>query len=386
MKKILLSLFLIAVPVSMFADALSTQILQNNESLQAARLSLEGDELTLRTEGNLPDPEVGMEIMATPDHSLELTATETLEWPGVYQMRRNARQHRIDAMHYLYESKKMEVLKQARLAYADLVRVNVGLKRRRQLLAVVDSIVRSVMKADVHPAFSVLDVSKLKVEAFDIASDISSLEIQREVVIADLVQMNGGRELVGVDLESDSYPMVDMPVGHYISAYYDGPDYKASLSGLQADVYDVKANKRGWWPNITFGYKFVREGGYNGHGAVIGFSIPLFSNRGKVKASQAIQQANDFAKTYQSRKGEADIRSRYNEVVRISQSIEEYGKRLNYAEVKKYLDEALAAKSITIIDYLAEYQFILSALQKLDDMRSDLTAKYIELSKYDSLD
>lgn len=105
-----------------------------------------------------------------------------------------------------------------------------------------------------------------------------------------------------------------------------------------------------------------------------------------MKVSRAIQQSNDFAKTYQSRKGEADIRSRYDEVERISQSIEEYGKRLNYSEVKKYLDEALAAKSITIIDYLAEYQFILNAFQKLDDMQSDLAAKYIELSKYDSLD
>lgn len=144
--------------------------------------------------------------------------------------------------------------------------------------------------------------------------------------------------------------------------------------------------KRSWWPNITLGYKFTSEGEVRGHGAVVGFSIPLFSNKGKVKASRAIQQSNDFAKTYQSRKGESDIRSRYDEVERISQSIEEYGKRLNYSEVKKYLDEALAAKSITIIDYLAEYQFILNAFQKLDDMQSDLAAKYIELSKYDSLD
>lgn len=50
MKKILLSLSLMVAPVSIYADALSTQILQNNESLQAARLSLKGEELTLRTE------------------------------------------------------------------------------------------------------------------------------------------------------------------------------------------------------------------------------------------------------------------------------------------------------------------------------------------------
>ena len=370
----------------MFADALSTQILQNNESLQAARLSLKGEELTLRTVVNLPDPEIEMEIMASPASSLELTVSETVEWPGVYQMRKKARESRINASQYLFESKRLDVVKQARLAYLDLINLNSRLARRRRFLQVLDSMLRKVSDVEMRTEFNVLEISKMKIDAFDIASDISSLEIQRQVVLSDLVQMNGGKNLENVDLNCTIYPIEKKSVDYYVSAYYNSPDYAATLSNLQADEFDVKAGKRSWWPNITLGYKFTSEGDARGHGAVIGFSIPLFSNRGKVKASQAIQQANDFAKTYQSRKGEADIRSRYNEVERISQSIEEYGKRLNYAEVKKYLDEALAAKSITIIDYLAEYQFILSALQKLDDMRSDLMAKYIELSKYDSLD
>ena len=110
MRKILLSLSLMVAPVSMYADALSTQILQNNESLQAAKLSLKGDELALRTEGNLPDPEIEMEIMALPEPSLELTVSETIEWPGVYQMRKKARECRINASQYLFESKRMEVV------------------------------------------------------------------------------------------------------------------------------------------------------------------------------------------------------------------------------------------------------------------------------------
>lgn len=386
MKKLLLTLCLAALAIQMNADALSTQILQNNESLQAARLSLAGDELTLQTEGNLPDPEVEVEIMASPVSSIELTATESLEWPGVYKMRGNARRHRIDAMHYLYESKKMEVLKQARLAYADLVSLNNKLQRRRQLLTVVDSILKSISKADLRQGFTVLDVSKLKIETFDIASDISAMEIQREVVLSDLVQMNGGKPLEGVDLNCASYQLSVMPADHYVAAYYDSPEYQAVLSGLQADAYDIKASKQSWLPNITFGYKFVKDGDVRGHGAVVGLSIPMFSNRGKVKASQAVQTSNDYAKSALSRKGEADIRSRYDEVVRLQQSIADYRARLNYAEVKRYLDQALATKSITIVDYLAEYQYILNAFQKLDDMQADLASKYIELSKYESVE
>lgn len=82
MKKILLSLSLMVAPVSMYADALSTQILQNSESLQAAKLSLKGDELALRTEGNLPDPEIEMEIMACRNHRLNLPYRKPLNGPA----------------------------------------------------------------------------------------------------------------------------------------------------------------------------------------------------------------------------------------------------------------------------------------------------------------
>ena len=108
------------------------------------------------------------------------------------------------------------------------------------------------------------------------------MEIQRQVVLSDLVQMNGGKAFENVDMNSTKYPIEKKAVEHYISAYYNSPDYMATLSGLQADEFDVKVGKRSGWPNITLGYKFTSDGDVRGHGAVVGFSIPLFSNKGKV--------------------------------------------------------------------------------------------------------
>lgn len=389
MNKILIALSLwLILPLSALGandNSLVTQIVENNESVKAAKLKMNSDILQMKIEGNLPDPEAELEILAKPINSLELTVSETIEWPGVYAMRRNSRKHRIDATQYLYESECLEVAKEARLTYAELIKVNAKISRSTQLLSAIDSILAKVTRSDLKTNFSVLDIFKLKIESFDIASDISSMEIQRQVLIANLVQLNGGKQLDHVDLECRDYPISLMPEDYYISAYYDSPEYKALLATLQSADYDVKASKMSWWPNITFGYKFNREAGINAHGAVIGVSIPIFSNRGKVKAAQSVNEANEFSKAFAGRKGEADVRKCYQAVVKTQMAISDYTNRLNYGEVVAYLNKALAEKSITIVEYLTEHQYVLNAQQKLDDMKADLAEKYIELSKYVSL-
>ena len=389
MNKILIALSLwLILPLSALGandNSLVTQIVENNESVKAAKLKMNSDVLQMKIEGNLPDPEAELEILAKPINSLELTVSETIEWPGVYAMRRNSRKHRIDATQYLYESECLEVAKEARLTYAELIKVNAKISRSSQLRSAIDSILAKVTRSDLKTNFSVLDISKLKIESFDIASDISSMEIQRQVLIANLVQLNGGKQLDHVDLECRDYPISLMPEDYYISSYYDSPEYKALLATLQSADYDVKASKMSWWPNITLGYKFNREAGINAHGAVVGVSIPIFSNRGKVKAAQSVNEANEFSKAFAGRKGEADVRKCYQAVVKTQMAISDYTNRLNYGEVVAYLNKALAEKSITIVEYLTEHQYVLNAQQKLDDMKADLAEKYIELSKYVSL-
>lgn len=389
MKKILLLLIsfsaLSIMTVSANDKELVNQILQNNQTIESLRLSSTSSILQLKTEGNLPDPEVEMEIMAKPINSIELTASETIEWPGVYGARRNARNNRIDAEQYLFQSKCNEIIKEVRLSYVELISINAQLTRSRKLLSVVDSILSKVANPNLKGDYTVLDISKLKIEAFDLSSSISSLEIRRQVILNDLKLQNGGKDLQSVDLQCTAYPVELKPLDAYIMAYYESPEYKVVLSTLAANQYDIKANRMSGWPNIKLGYKFVKEADVKAHGAVVGISIPIFSNRGKVKASQAEGRSTDYTKSYLVKKGEAEIESKYSEIINYKKMIEKYEDSVNYEEVKSYLDSSLSSKSITIVDYLSEYKFVLSALQKVDEMQMQLAEKYVDLLKYCAL-
>ena len=75
---------------------------------------------------------------------------------------------------------------------------------------------RKVVDVEMRAEFNVLEISKMKIDAFDIAADISSMEIQRQVVLSDLVQMNGGKAFENVDMNSTKYPIEKKAVEHYI--------------------------------------------------------------------------------------------------------------------------------------------------------------------------
>ena len=202
MKKLLILTVaaLSAVSVTAQEEALVAQILKNNPDLEVARLNKEADSLSARSENNLADPEVEVEYMPKAG-TMEMTVKESFEWPGAYMTRRKAIEHNISAFEYLYESQKIEAVKQARLAYLDLVRLNRSIKRQGKILAMIEKIVNNTALLEVRDEMTVITIGKLRIEAFDLASQIRQMKIERNVVLESLRIMNGGKP-VEIDTET----------------------------------------------------------------------------------------------------------------------------------------------------------------------------------------
>lgn len=379
MKRILIfmSLLVIGVGASAGNDALIKQVLDNNQGLKNSELSMKGDILSQRTENNLADPEAEVEFY--PAGETEVTVSETFEWPTAYITRSKAIKKRISALEYLYEAKKVEVARDAMLLYVEIVNINRQIARKQQLLGVSDSILSKISATDLRSDFTVLDRTRLRLSAFDAKAEIGQLRVKRTVLCEELTRLNGGKALTGVDLQSTDFAATLLPIDDYLTAYDNSADVKASLARAEALNYDVKTAVAGNLPNIKLGYKFMSEGF---HGGVVGISIPIFANRGKVKAAKAQLAAQSAATDYAQHYGRSTVRIQYANVADLASQIDEYKKIINADEVVSYLNTSLAKHSITMVDYLAEYQYLISALSKLDDMRYDYDTKYVELSKY----
>lgn len=383
MKKLLILTVAALSAVSVMAqeEALVAQILKNNPDLEVARLNKEADSLSARSENNLADPEVEVEYMSKAG-TMEMTVKESFEWPGAYMARRKAIEHNISAFEYLYESQKIEAVKQARLAYLDLVRLNRSIKRQGKILAMIEKIVNNTALLEVRDEMTVITIGKLRIEAFDLASQIRQMKIERNVVLESLRIMNGGKP-VEIDTETCEFNAELKDRAHYADAYAQSPDNQAVMQKNLAMQKNLSVAKQGYLPGFSLGYKFVKEDEPL-HGFMVGVSIPLFSNRHKVKAAKAYRMAAELE--YETTKLQLglQVESLYGEVESLGQAIKEFEGIVNDTNVRNSLEKSYAERSISLIDYLAEYRFFLEAEARLDEMKYQYSQKFIELSKYDS--
>lgn len=365
---------------------LISQIGVNNKDIQIAKMRLEGETASVRSENNLADPDVEFEVMVAPEVNMEMTLSETFEWPGIYSVRSKASKYRISAQEYLYQSKVVDVLTQARLAYVDLINVNRRIFRQNQILKIITAILDKTSERELEEEHTVLDIAKLKIEAFNLSAAISELEIEKKVIVESLCIMNGGMPFVGgVDFDSRDYDVQLKDLAYYINAYSDSPDAKAEQMQSFADAHSFSVSKRAYFPNLKLGYKYVKENGYNGHGVVFGLSLPIFSSRHKVKAAKAQYAASSLNWQKRATETRQTVQILYNELLSLDDAIQRYKELVDYDEVLGFLNESLDNKAITIIDYLAEYQFLLETRNKLDEMEYSLNSKYVELTKYESV-
>ena len=107
--------------------------------------------------------------------------------------------------------------------------------------------------------------------------------------------MNGNMPL---EFGETDYPLVpEMQSLEQVRDEIMGADFalKQAQAGSEAARKLVTVNKHGWLPKLEVGYG--REGGKEDmmNGFIVGVSVPIFSNRGKVKAARARQHSAELA-------------------------------------------------------------------------------------------
>lgn len=366
-------------------DRIVAQVCQNNLELLSAKEAMNGDILSVKSENNLADPEVELEYMFThPERGLELTVTEEFEWPGVYFARRKYIRHQISAFEYIYQSKEIEVRQSARLVLADLVNLNKRIALQHAILEKEQSLLDNYMTGNLHGEFTIIDINKLKVELFEVNSTLKNLLVQRKVVLESLTALNGGKPLQELDEEMAEYPINELKgVVDYIDAYHNNsPEYLAGIQQSLAGSQMRKVAKMGYLPHLNVGYKYQNEDGEKGHGFILGISVPLFSNRHKVKISKAQANAQLYAVNDTELKAIAQIKSDYVSLLSIEDLISEYEKIVSDTTHFDILNKALEAGQLTMLDYLNEVRYWLDVNERLFDMQYDYNLRYIGLSKY----
>ncbi len=388
MKKYILSIIgLFAVSAATAEDTVISQIVQNNNGLQESKYSYEAQTYDLKSQNNLNDPEVEMSYLFSKPKSIELSATETFDWPGIYGARSRYASHRISAFEYLYQSNCVEVAMQAKSLVIDLVYTNRKIALQKSLVDSESKLLSLLEAKEAKNEITIIEMNKLRLELLDNKNALKSLNVEKNMILADLKTLNGGKDFVEFDSDRADYAEQKIqPLDFYLSEYRDfSPEYKALVQQQNADKEAIKVAKYANYPGFTLGYRYKDEDGVRAHGFVVGMSIPIFSSRHKVKAAKMAYSATMFAESNGLLQGEAKVRKAYNSLLAQEELIAEYKPFSMNPQLYSLLDKALDAGQISLRDYIVEARDLKASTLRLYDMERDYHLAVAELTKYDVL-
>lgn len=378
MKKIFLTVALFCGLAGLHAQTGSIErvlksIEQNNRELQAGEQNTRAEKLDVRNENNLEDPSVsysrkfGEQDGVSPE--IEFEVTQGIDFPTLYAQRRQYGKLQGRALDLQQAVLRRDILLRAKELCLDLIRLNQlkalygqRLKNAEELNALFDE---RFEKGDVN----ILEVNKVKMELMNLRATVAENDAAYRTALQNLLAMNGNMPL---EFDETVYPLVpELRSLEQVRDEVMGADYalKQAQAGSEAARKLVKVNRHGWLPKLEVGYG--REGGSDAmlNGFVVGVYVPIFSNRGKVKAARARQAGAELAQEQVAQQVEADIQSLFNEATRLRASMQAYDTGL-MDKTLSTLKQAVEAGQLSVLDYYSEAETVYASQEKLVDLEN----------------
>lgn len=367
-------------------DSILKQVEQNNQELKALSEFVESKRLELKSGNNLPDPQLGAYYLPFGEHSTgdytEFQVSQSFEFPTVYSARGSLIDEQSAQLELDFQEKRQEILSQAKENCLNLIYLNKRLAtetlRVEQAKQVFDQVQELYQKEQV----GILELNKAKVAWMQEQFKVQQIESDIKNVMLQLTNLNGGTE-------------VNLTVGEYgASVVLATKDSLWQEKQLQDPVLkqfkqqeviaqqSLSLAKNKVLPNLTAGYNTQGIAGERFSGIYAGVSIPLWSNRNKVKAAQFqvdFQQSFTSAKTLQAY---ASFEKQYNDYEIMLAKYQEYEATLTGLNSDELLLQAYRLGELSFLEYYMELQFYRQAYDAMLNMQYELYISQNQLLKH----
>lgn len=181
-----------------------------------------------------------------------------------------------------------------------------------------------------------------------------------------------------------------MPLAHWLllplSLFWYSEANNPSLQYLRSQVEvanrKVKLSQAECWPKMSFGYMGEFVANERSQGFMVGLAIPLWQNKNVVRqarteALSSESMAEDSRVRYYNH-----LRSLYNQVVGLQQSVNLYTASLNENGHDSLLLKAFEKGELSLLEYLLEMEYFYECFRKRAIAERDLALLLAELTAY----
>lgn len=388
MKRFLIAVSLVIMAFTASADNsvddVLKQIAQNNLTLKALQHDNEADVLDIKAENSLDGLSVEYSPFFRSGYSgvaeSELVVSQEIQFPTKYADRNKQAKMLKSVGGKMYEKNRRDILLEAEQLCIDVIRLNKTLAMLDQRLKNSETLHQMYDKRMAAGDANILEVNKVKLDCMEVQTMVSEAQNERMLLLQQLQQLNGGKP---VTIDSEKFPEFQ-PIKDFESykALYlaSDADIQMAETMLKSADMNVKMQKRGWLPNISFGYRRNTEQKEGVNGLMVGVSFPLYSNSKRIKAARERRQSAELQVEQARKDAESQLQSGYQQLVGLQQVLDHSDVKMMQESIVLF-SKALQHGEINALDYYTEVNSIYEKLQRHIDIHCQSAKLHAVLHK-----
>ncbi len=348
-------------------DQVLRSIEANNKELQANKQLTASQKLEARTANNLSDPTLSYSHLWGADNKDEtigeLIVSQSFDFPSLYAGRGKLNRLRGQAFDGQSAALRQSLLLQAKEACLDLVMLRQQKQILDERLRNAEELSRLYRKRLDTGDANILATNQINLELLNVRTEAVLNETALKNKLQELQALNGNIPVVFEDTE---YPDAALPADYEaLKAEFQASDamLQALTSESAAAHKQVSVSQQGWLPRLELGYRRNTESGAPFNGVIVGFSIPLFENRSKVKVARAQALNVDLQKENAVTQVESEWSQLYNEAQSLRTSMGAYEETFRTQQDLPLLKQALTGGQISMIEYFVEVSVVYQSKQ-----------------------
>lgn len=377
------------------------QIEANNKELQSAAQQAKAAQWENRSGNNLPDPTLSYaHVWDSRDSEItqgELIVSQGFDFPTLYASRYRMNRHANAAIDQELQATRQRILLEAKQLCIQLTALHQQRLLFKQRMEQADQLALLYRKRLEEGDANQLEMNKIKLEQLNAQTAYRLTESTLQSKMQQLLALNGQQPLTA-GRPTPLGPAVPTPEAIGLTTFANtplpedfltlfgellaaDPQLQALEQSRLAAVKQLSVSRQGWLPKLELGYRRNTDSGHPLNGVVVGFSIPLFENRGKVKSAKLQSMSLGFQREDALGKEQSRLSSLFEEARQLHLQIEAYRTTLSGQQHLALLDKALKEGEISLIDYFIEATLVYESENNLIELQSQYEQTVAELNR-----
>lgn len=388
MIRLIISVLALAAACSLHADNDLQKVLmmieENNSTLKALRTTSDAQKLENRTGINLSDPELGFGYTwkNTPGvlDEKSVSLSQSFDFATISGLKSRVANKKNELVEWQYRSDRMKIMLEAKQYALDVIYYNAMLKELGQRKLHFEEIAEVQKKRLVNGEGNRLEYNNAQLNLLKLKGEIKRNQTEHDAALSQLVRLNGGNPVV---LNDYAFEPVAMPADYeqwYEETEKKNPVLSYVRQEIEVSKKQLSLNKSMGLPSFTAGYSGDFSGDERSNGISIGLSIPLWSNKNRVRqAKTAVRAAEER---------HVDARLQYYNTIKImfirtqglKDAADTFRLSLKEANNSELLKKALDEGQISLLDYFVEIGIYYDAVNEALDAEREYQKAYAELT------